>query len=58
MTDPEPLPDDHALRYQPNCFITPHTAGGFQGEAEACLDHFLTNLARFENDEPLENRVF
>ena len=26
VTDPEPLPDGHALWSQPNCIITPHTA--------------------------------
>ncbi|MDQ8198102.1 D-2-hydroxyacid dehydrogenase [Pelagicoccus enzymogenes] len=57
VTDPEPLPLDHPLRQQSNCFITPHTAGGFAGEAEACVDHFLKNLARFEKGETLENRV-
>ncbi|MDQ8187487.1 D-2-hydroxyacid dehydrogenase [Pelagicoccus sp. SDUM812002] len=57
VTDPEPLPQDHDLRKQPNCFITPHTAGGFAGEAEACIDHFLKNLARFDAGEDLENRV-
>ncbi len=57
VTDPEPLPDDHALRQQSNCFITPHTAGGFAGEAQACVDHLLKNLARFEKGEDLENRV-
>ena len=27
VTDPEPLPDDHPLRFLPNCYITPHIAG-------------------------------
>lgn len=57
VTDPEPLPAEHALWKQPNCFITPHTAGGYSGETEACIDHFLKNLARFENGEALDNRV-
>jgi len=32
VTDPEPLPPDHPLRFLPNCYITPHIAGaGFYG---------------------------
>jgi phosphoglycerate dehydrogenase-like enzyme len=27
VTDPEPLPPDHPLRFLPNCYITPHIAG-------------------------------
>ena len=27
VTDPEPLPPDHPLRFLPNCYITPHLAG-------------------------------
>lgn len=27
VTDPEPLPADHPLRFLPNCYITPHIAG-------------------------------
>lgn len=57
VTDPEPLPDEHALWQQPNCFITPHTAGGFSGETTACIDHFLKNLARYDAGQPLDNRV-
>ncbi len=57
VTDPEPLPDDHALWQQPSCFITPHTAGGFQGEAATCIDHFLKNLARFEAGKELLDQV-
>lgn len=27
VTDPEPLPANHPLRFLPNCYITPHIAG-------------------------------
>lgn len=27
VTEPEPLPSDHPLRFLPNCYITPHIAG-------------------------------
>ena len=57
VTDPEPLAADHPLRAEPNCFITPHVAGGHQNETESLLKHFLANLRRFENGESLHNRV-
>ena len=57
VTDPEPLPKDHELRLLPNCFITPHTAGGFNGEMAACLQHFIENLSRFAHNEDLKDRV-
>lgn len=58
VTDPEPLPPVHPLWKTPNCHITPHTAGGFDGEAAALVDHFLANLRRFRKDEPLANRIY
>lgn len=57
VTDPEPLPPDHPLWSTPNCFITPHTAGGFGGEEAALVSHFLENLARFTAGTPLADRV-
>jgi phosphoglycerate dehydrogenase-like enzyme len=57
VTDPEPLPEGHPLRAAPNCFITPHTAGGHAGEAMTLVKHFLDNLGRFERGEPLLDRV-
>jgi phosphoglycerate dehydrogenase-like enzyme len=47
VTDPEPLPPEHLLWTTPNCFITPHTAGGHDAEMESLVRHFLDNLARF-----------
>lgn len=44
----EPLPTDHPFWTQPNCFITPHTAGGRADQDEAIVAHFLANLERFE----------
>jgi phosphoglycerate dehydrogenase-like enzyme len=58
VTDPEPLPRDHPLWAAPNCFITPHSAGGHSDEKERQVKHFLENLRRFERGEPLLNRVF
>ena len=57
VTEPEPLPDDHPLRKEPNCFITPHIAGGHRDEAKALVRHFLNNLDRFVRGEPLMDRV-
>jgi len=57
VTDPEPLPPDHPLWTAPNCFITPHTAGGRHDQDEALVDHFLTNLKAFEAGTPLIDRV-
>lgn len=57
VTAPEPLPPDHPLWTAPNCFLTPHTAGGHADEDERLVRHFLQNLAAFERGEPLIDRV-
>ncbi len=57
VTDPEPLPPQHPLWTAPNCFITPHSAGGHRDEAHRLVQHFLDNLRRFEKGEALEDRV-
>ena len=57
VTTPEPLPNDHALWSLHNCFITPHTAGGFDSEMISLVDHFLENLKRFTSGAPLLNRI-
>jgi len=57
VTNPEPLPADHPLWDAPNCFITPHLAGGHRTEKERQVRHFLDNLRRFERGEALRNRV-
>ncbi len=57
VTDPEPLPDDHPLWTAPNCYITPHTAGGHRNESETLVRHFLENLNRFLGDLPLRDRI-
>ncbi|NBV32855.1 MAG: D-2-hydroxyacid dehydrogenase [Proteobacteria bacterium] len=57
VTVPEPLPPDHELWTLPNCYITPHTAGGRHDQDEAVVRHFLKNLAAFEKGEALEDRV-
>jgi len=57
VTEPEPLPPDHPLWDAPNCFITPHMAGGHRTEKERQVKHFLDNLRRFEQGAPMRNRV-
>jgi phosphoglycerate dehydrogenase-like enzyme len=54
---PEPLPPEHALWTTPNCFVTPHTAGGHDLEFIALVEHFLANLRRFETGEELVDLV-
>jgi phosphoglycerate dehydrogenase-like enzyme len=58
VTDPEPLPSDHPLWLTPNCYITPHVAGGMQDEMLQLVRHFLDNLRLFESGAPLEDRIF
>jgi phosphoglycerate dehydrogenase-like enzyme len=58
VTNPEPLPADHPLWTMPNCFITPHTAGGHSNEKERQVRHFVENLRRFERGETLVNRIW
>ena len=57
VTDPEPLPPEHPLWATPGCFITPHTAGGHRDETERLVDHFLGNLPRYLQGQPLRDRV-
>lgn len=58
VTDPEPLPPDHPLWTTPNCFITPHSAGGHHDEGDRLVAHFIENLRRFERGEPVKDRAF
>jgi phosphoglycerate dehydrogenase-like enzyme len=57
VTEPEPLPDGHPLLALPNCFITPHTAGGHAHENESLIRHFLDNFRLFLRGAPLHDRV-
>ena len=54
----EPLPPSNPLWTAPNCFITPHSAGGRHDQDEALVKHFLANLAAFEKGgEGMSDRV-
>jgi phosphoglycerate dehydrogenase-like enzyme len=57
VTDPEPLPADHPLWSAPNCFITPHTAGGHADEFHRLVRHFADNLDRFVAGNPLADVI-
>ena len=57
VTDPEPLPDSHPLLAEPNCYVTPHVAGGHLDESKTLARHFLSNLNLFARGEPLLDRV-
>ncbi len=58
VTVPEPLPPDHPLWLAPNCFITPHSAGGHANEFERSVQHFLSNLNSYFSGKPLKDRLF
>lgn len=60
-TDPEPLPENHPLRYMENVLITPHISGISRGEnkftRKRILDIFCENLKRDSNSEVLKNVI-
>lgn len=53
----EPLPPADPLWTAPNCYITPHTAGGRRDQDTAIVRHFLRNLAAFTRGESMIDRV-
>ncbi len=53
----EPLPPSSPLWTTPNCYLTPHTAGGRHDQDEAIVRHFLGNLAAFTGTQSLTDRV-
>jgi len=53
----EPLPPSSPLWDTPNCFITPHTAGGRSDQDVALVKHFLANFAAFTSDAAMMDRV-
>jgi phosphoglycerate dehydrogenase-like enzyme len=57
VVSPEPLPPEHPLWTAPNCFITPHSAGGHDTEHARLVQHFLDNLARLTAGQPLRDRI-
>ncbi len=57
VTTPEPLPPGDPLWEAPNCYITPHTAGGRHDQDQALVEHFLENLAAFQAGNPMTDRI-
>lgn len=57
VTEPEPLPHDHPLRNEPDCFITPHIAGGHEDESGTLVRHFLRNLKCYTEGQAMVDRV-
>ena len=55
--EPEPLPPNDPLWTAPNCYITPHTAGGRHDQNEAVVKHFLSNLDAFQRGAALVDRI-
>jgi phosphoglycerate dehydrogenase-like enzyme len=57
VTTPEPLPPEHRLWKAPNCWITPHVAGGHRDEMRVNVEHFVENFAKFVRGEGLSDRI-
>jgi phosphoglycerate dehydrogenase-like enzyme len=53
VTDPEPLPDGHALWDLSNCIITPHTADTIEMVLPLLAERIRTNVAHFAAGEAL-----
>src|SRR5262249_49767745 len=53
VTDPEPLPDSHALWKLPNVVISPHLGGQAPEAAEGEWGLYGENVRRFVAGEPL-----
>jgi len=53
VTDPEPLPDDHAYWTLPNVLITPHVGNTPEMGVPLLADHIVDNVSRFCYDKPL-----
>jgi phosphoglycerate dehydrogenase-like enzyme len=57
VTDPEPLPDGHALWDLANCIITPHTADTIEMVLPLLAERIRTNVALFATSETLVGLV-
>ena len=65
VSDKQNLPDtwnpttgENILWRTPNCYITPHLAGGQLDERGHQVRHFLDNLQRFTSGQPLTDRIW
>jgi phosphoglycerate dehydrogenase-like enzyme/glyoxylase-like metal-dependent hydrolase (beta-lactamase superfamily II) len=57
VTEPEPLPADHALWKLGNVIVTPHVSGQSPGTRQRTRNLFIENMKRFAAGEPLLNVV-
>ena len=61
VTDPEPLPKDHKLRYMENVVLTPHVSGISWGEndftRQKIISIFADNLQRDAQNMPLNKQI-
>ena len=57
VTDPEPLPKNHALWRFQNVIITPHIAGRSDQDAPRMIGTIKENIRRFVDGKPLINIV-
>lgn len=57
VTDPEPLPDGHALWSAKNVIITPHVSGASTSYNDRVFDILGLNLGRLSRGEELANEV-
>ena len=61
VTQPEPLPKEHPLRYMENVVLTPHISGISWGDnkftRKRILDIFCENLKRDRNNGPKKNII-
>jgi phosphoglycerate dehydrogenase-like enzyme len=57
VTNPEPLPKDHPIRYFDRVMVTPHLAGRSDRLRERNFDLITTNIRRFIAGLPLVNVV-
>ncbi|MFJ3034632.1 NAD(P)-dependent oxidoreductase [Curtobacterium pusillum] len=57
VTDPEPLPDDHALWRLDGVIVTPHVGGNTELMPRLLLDLVADQLVRLDCGLPLENIV-
>jgi phosphoglycerate dehydrogenase-like enzyme len=57
VTDPEPLPEGHALWDLANCIITPHTADTIEMVLPLLAERIRTNVVRFATGEELVGLV-
>ncbi|MGQ3382311.1 2-hydroxyacid dehydrogenase [Glutamicibacter sp. TV12E] len=57
VTDPEPLPANHALWSAPNCIITPHMAGDTGQFISLVSEMAVNQVIAFAHGEELANRI-